>query len=77
MDTSASGGGHGSEVYDEVSDLAVKVVLIGVPICAVVLVRIRVDQGNTLETSSTLDGRWVQSVSYQLGVIVLDDWFRY
>jgi hypothetical protein len=57
MNASASRHGKTSEVDDKIADLAVEVVLVGVPVDTTSSIRVRVDDSNTLEVGAWLEDR--------------------
>ena len=77
MDTSTNGWRHGSQINDEVPNLAEKVVLVGIPVAARGVVWVSVDDSHTLETGCTLDRWGRESIANELGVVVLDDRLAY
>lgn len=74
MNTSACRGRHSGHVDDKIPDLAVEVILVGVPIRTAVIIRIRIDEGNTSKAWCTFDSRKSDSVANHLGVVVLNYW---
>ena len=64
---------HTSKIDLEVSDLTEEVVLVGPPVVASVIIRIRVDDTNTLETSVGLDGGDGVEVTNEVSVVVRND----
>ena len=72
MNTSASCRRHGSQVNDEVPNLTKEVVLVGIPVAAGGVVRVRVNDSDTLESSRSLDSGDSVGVTNELGVIILD-----
>ena len=72
MDTSASCRRHSSQVNDEIPNLTKEIVLVGIPVAAGRVVRVRVNDSDTLESSRSLNSRDSVGVTNELGVIVLD-----
>lgn len=75
MDTRPCCRRHSCQVDDEISDLAEEVVLIRVPVCPSIHVRIGVDDGHTFERRGSFDGRKGDSISDNLGVVELNHGF--
>lgn len=75
MDTSSLAPVQTGQVNDNVANAAEEVVLVGVPVAAIVLIRVRVDNGNAFERRRSLDDGHVERISHDLGVVVLDDRF--
>ena len=61
-------------IDDKVSDLAIEIVLVGVPIGAFVVVRVRVDNGDTSEAGRCFDCGNCNRIADKLGVIILNQW---
>ena len=74
VDTSTLVCWHGGQINDKVANLAVEVVLVGVPVGSIRLIGIRVNDSHALEARVCLDSRKVDSISDELSVIVLNDW---
>lgn len=75
MDTGSNLGGR--DINDKVADLAVEVVLVGVPIGAVASwdIGIRIDHAHTFKVCRSLENRHVQWITNELCVVVLDEGF--
>lgn len=73
VDASSRSGSR--DVDDHVADLAIKVVLVGVPVGAISSwnVRIRVDNAHTLEAGRSLDSGHLESIADELRVVILND----
>lgn len=61
------------QIDDNIADATEEVVLVGVPVAAVVLVGIGVNDSDTLERRGSLDDGHVEGISHDLGIVVLDD----
>lgn len=73
MNTSSDGLRHCGQVNDKVADLTEEVVLVRIPVRAVAVVRIRVNDSKACETGSGLNSRWVECITDELGVVQLLD----
>lgn len=73
VNASALSQGNLSQIEDEVTDLAIKVVLVCVPVGASVCVRVRIDEGNALEARCTTNCGRRDGIPNQLSEVVLDD----
>ena len=72
MNTGASRCRHGSYVNDEIPDLPIEVILVGVPVDAF-RVGVRIDDCDTRETGRCFDCGNSNRIADKLRVIVLDD----
>lgn len=61
------------QVDNEVADATEEVVLVGVPVAAVVLVGVGVNDSDSLERRGGLNDGHVEGISHDLGIVVLDD----
>ena len=70
------GGARITRLYidDKVSHLAKEIVLVGVPIGALLVVRVRVNNGDTSEGGRCFDCRKCNRIAHKLGVIILNQW---
>lgn len=73
VDTGAGALGHTSEVDLEVANLAEEVVLVGVPVGAVVVVGIDVDDSHTLKVGSGLEDGEIVHITNHVSVVVRKD----
>jgi len=70
VNAGAGGFGHASEIDFEVANLAEEVVLVGPPVAASVVVRVRIQYGHTNERGCSSNDRAVDSIADDLSVIV-------
>lgn len=63
---------HGGEVYDEISNLAIKLILVGVPLSAIATrdVGIVVNESDSREARVPLNDRLVIRISNKLSIII-------
>lgn len=73
VDTSTRACGHGGQINDKVADLAVEVVLVGVPVGSPTRVGIRVNDCYALEGRICFEDWKIGGISDELSVVVLDD----
>lgn len=73
VDTGSGALRHSREIDNEVANRAEEVVLVGVPVGTVIVVRVGVDNSNTLESRSGLQSGNIERITNHLGVVVLDD----
>ena len=74
MNTRACRSWHGGHINNEITNLAIEVVLIGIPIGATIFVRVSIDECHTFESWSSFNSGKSDGVSDKLSVIILDDW---
>ena len=73
MNTSTGSLRQSGEIDDEVADLTEEVILVCVPIVAIVVVWICINDSYACEARSGFQSRRIQSVADKLSVVVLDD----
>lgn len=73
VDTGTRSLGHAGEVDLEVSDLAEKVVLVGVPVVALVVVGVAVDDGHAGKVGGGLENGKGLDIADHVGVVVGED----
>ena len=63
---------HGGEIYDEISNLAIKLILVGVPLSAIATrdVGIVVNESDSREARVPLNDRLVIRISNKLSIII-------
>lgn len=76
VDTSTAVHRHGPEVDDKVANGAEEVVLVGVPIGAVILVRVGVNHRHACKVGGCFDHRKINGITDYLSVVILDDGLR-
>jgi len=76
-----TGGGlsrvGGCGINDKVSDLSIKVVLVGVPVVTGVSVRVGINNSHSSKVWQSRDSWWVDCVTNKLGHIILNDRTRH